>query len=104
VLSRLELLVKQLERLSYTKIAKNTIDVSTENFWFRRVALVWHGTIKVVDVIGPTLLAAAHGLQVSLTSPKFDSGFFKVNLEFSFSFPGFSFSGLDLVFKSGFQT
>ena len=29
---------------------------------------------------------------------------FKVNLEFSFSFPGFSFSGLDLVFKSGFQT
>ena len=33
-----------------------------------------------------------------------DNGLFKVNLEFSFSFPGFSFSGLDLVFKSGFQT
>ena len=33
-----------------------------------------------------------------------NSGLFKVNLEFSFSFPGFSFSGLDLVFKSGFQT
>ena len=32
------------------------------------------------------------------------NGFFKVTLEFSFSFPGFSFSGLDLVFKSGFQT
>ena len=31
-------------------------------------------------------------------------GLFKVNLEFSFSFPGFSFSGLDLVFKSGFLT
>ena len=29
---------------------------------------------------------------------------FKVKLEFSFSFPGFSFPGLDLVFKSGFQT
>jgi hypothetical protein len=28
---------------------------------------------------------------------------FKVNLEFSFSFPGFSFPGLDLVFKSGCQ-
>ena len=27
-----------------------------------------------------------------------------LNLEFSFSFPGFSFSGLDLVFKSNFQT
>ena len=26
-------------------------------------------------------------------------GLFKVNLEFSFSYPGFSFSGLDLVFK-----
>jgi hypothetical protein len=32
------------------------------------------------------------------------NGLFKVNLEFIFSFPGFSFSGLDLVFKSGFQT
>ena len=32
------------------------------------------------------------------------TGLFKVNLEFSFSFPGFSFSGLDLVFKSGFLT
>ena len=30
--------------------------------------------------------------------------FFKVNLKFSFSFPDFSFSGLVLVFKSGFQT
>ena len=33
-----------------------------------------------------------------------DNDFFKVNLEFSFSFRGFSFSGLDLVFKYGFQT
>ena len=33
-----------------------------------------------------------------------NSGLFKVNLEFSFSFPGFLFSGLDLVFKLGFQT
>jgi hypothetical protein len=32
------------------------------------------------------------------------NGLFKVNLEFSFSFTGFSFSGLDLVFKFGFQT
>ena len=32
------------------------------------------------------------------------SGLFKVTLEFSFSFPVFSFSGLDLVFKSGCQT
>ena len=30
--------------------------------------------------------------------------FFSLNLEFSYSFPGFSFSGLDLVFKSNFQT
>ena len=33
-----------------------------------------------------------------------DYRLFKVNLEFSFSFPGFLFSGLDLVFKSEFQT
>ena len=70
MVSRLELLVKQLERLSYTKIAKNTIGVSTENFWFRRVVLVWHGTIRVVDVIGPMLLVADHGLGVSLTISK----------------------------------
>ena len=31
-------------------------------------------------------------------------GLLKVNMEFSFSISGFSFSGLDLVFKSGFQT
>ena len=31
-------------------------------------------------------------------------GLLKVNLESSFSFPGFSLSGLDLVFKFGFQT
>ena len=71
--SRLELLVKQLERLSYTKIAKNTIDVSIENSWFRRVVLVWHGTIKVVDVIGPTLLVVDHGLRVSLNVFKLSS-------------------------------
>ena len=33
-----------------------------------------------------------------------DNDFFKVNLELSLSFLGFSFSGLDLVFKSGFLT
>ena len=33
------------------------------------------------------------------TTYKGGCGLFKVNLEFSFSFPGFSFSGLDLVFK-----
>ena len=42
---------------------------------------------------------AQRGQKLSLAK-----GLFKVNLEFSFSFPGFSFSGPDLVFKSGFQT
>jgi hypothetical protein len=59
-------------------------------------------TVNVSRRISPHMKIATHFLSWTLSIC--NNGLFKVNLEFSFSFPGFSFSGLDLVFKSGFQT
>ena len=59
-------------------------------------------TVNVNRRISPHTKIATNFLSWTLSIC--NNGIFKVNLEFSFSFPGFSFSGLDLVFKFGFQT
>ena len=59
-------------------------------------------TVNVIRRISPHMKIAI--IFLSWTLSIWNDGLFKIKLEFSFSFPGFSFSALDLVFQSGFQT
>ena len=59
--------------------------------WYSTTAAYWlfiHPTIYILLYLFYSVKMITHLL--------FNNGLFKVNLEFSFSFPGFSFSGLDL--------
>ena len=69
-----------------TASAQNSICLGKYDLIFCQVHFLW--------------LSIKYFLKASV----FCIGLFKVNLEFSFSFQGFSFSGLDLIFKSGFYT
>ena len=65
---------------------------------------MWHAEAQVGD-FGLKLLLRARCLLIYISCQFFfhENGPIKVNLEFSFSFAGFSFSGLDLTIYSGFK-